>query len=133
MVLLHIGLFSGHPSGVANWPLARRFVTPPVVREERQVDVHERVGRGEALPRGRDTAKTIDDPSVSVEEVGVDLQVLLVGNLASARSELDRSSGYSGSPVISARRLASVDFPPPALPNTATFLTRSFEDLVGAQ
>src|SRR5215510_1025934 len=43
------------------------------------------------------------------------------------------SSGYSGSPVISARRLASVDFPPPALLNTATFLTRSFDDLVGAQ
>ena len=55
---------------------------PPVVREERQVDVHERVSRGEALPRGRDTAKTIDDPLVSVEEVGVDLQVLLVANLA---------------------------------------------------
>src|SRR5215471_9515143 len=36
------------------------------------------------------------------------------------------SSGYSGSPVISARRLASMDFPPPAFPNTATFLTRSF-------
>src|SRR5262245_28274983 len=43
------------------------------------------------------------------------------------------SSGCSGSPVISARRLASVDFPPPALPNTATFLTRSFDDLVGSQ
>src|SRR5262249_56165283 len=63
---------------------------PPVVREERQVDVHERVGRGEALPRGRDTTKTIDDPLVSSEEVGVDLQVLLVRNLASARSELYR-------------------------------------------
>src|SRR5262245_9497143 len=63
---------------------------PPVVHEKRQVDVHERVGRREALPRGSDTAKTIDDPLVSAEEVGVDLQVLLVGNLAPARSELDR-------------------------------------------
>src|SRR5215468_9241260 len=43
------------------------------------------------------------------------------------------SSGYSGSPVISARRLASVDFPPPALPNTATFLTRSFHYLMRSQ
>src|SRR5215472_17654397 len=62
---------------------------PPVVREERQVDVHERVGRGEALPRGGDTAKTIDDPLISAEEVGVYLQVLVVGNPAPARSELD--------------------------------------------
>src|SRR5260221_11159322 len=30
------------------------------------------------------------------------------------------SSGYNGSRVSSARRLASVDFPPPAFPNTAT-------------
>src|SRR5882724_9121553 len=32
------------------------------------------------------------------------------------------SIGYSGSPVTAANRLASVDLPPPALPNTATFL-----------
>src|SRR5215470_5843083 len=43
------------------------------------------------------------------------------------------SSGYSGSPVISASRRASVDFPPPALPNTATFLTRSFHYLMRSQ
>src|SRR5262249_22356321 len=32
------------------------------------------------------------------------------------------SSVYSGSPVISAIRLASIDLPPPALPKTATLL-----------
>jgi hypothetical protein len=37
-------------------------------------------------------------------------------------ADTSASTGDDDSPVASANRFASVDLPPPALPNTATFL-----------
>jgi hypothetical protein len=45
------------------------------VSQERQVDVDQRIGRGEPLPSGCHTAEAIDDPLVTADEIGVDLQV----------------------------------------------------------
>ena len=44
---------------------------PPVMRKKRQVDVNERISCREPLPGRCDTAKAINDPLISVEEVGV--------------------------------------------------------------
>ena len=63
---------------------------PPVVREKRQVDVHERVGGREPLPGRRGGAIAVDDPLISLDELGVGLQVLFVRDLAAPGPELDR-------------------------------------------
>jgi hypothetical protein len=59
------------------------------VREDRQVDVDQRVGGGESLPRGGDGAEAVDDPRVPADEIGVDGQVLVVRHRRSTRPELD--------------------------------------------
>jgi hypothetical protein len=62
---------------------------PPVVHQNGQVDVNQRVGGREPLPSRGDTAKAIDDPIVSAEEVCVFAQVLLARNLSATRLVLD--------------------------------------------
>lgn len=62
---------------------------PPVMRKKRQVDVNERISCREPLPGRCDTAKAINDPLISVEEVGVDLEILLVRDRAAACPPLD--------------------------------------------
>ena len=44
---------------------------PPEMRKKRQVNVNERIRCGETLPGRRDTAKAVNDPLISVEEVCV--------------------------------------------------------------
>jgi hypothetical protein len=41
----------------------------------------ERVGVGEALPRQRHVVEAVDDPSIPVEHAGVELWILVGGDL----------------------------------------------------
>ena len=61
---------------------------PSEMCKKGRVDVNERISCRELLPGRRDTAKALNDPLISVEEVCVSLQVLLVRDLAAACSEL---------------------------------------------
>jgi hypothetical protein len=102
---------------------------PPVMRHNGQVDVDESVGCGDPLPNRRQTPITVDNPFVLAQDLAMDRHILSSGtlppSLSSGRYLPQRtwmmSRTYSGSPVISASRLDSVDLPPPALPKTATF------------
>ena len=51
---------------------------PPVVRDEGQIDVNQRVGLGEPLPGRSDTAKPVDDPFIPAQQVCVLSQELFV-------------------------------------------------------
>jgi hypothetical protein len=62
--------------------LHQAFCDPPVMRQKGQVDVNERIGCIEPLPCRRDTVIAINDPSISLEEVRVKLQILLLWDLA---------------------------------------------------
>ena len=98
---------------------------PPVMRGERQIDRRPSVS---ALAKRSQAEATQPKPSMIQasrhNRLGMRLQVLFARNLATAGPELVMSKRYSGSRVRSAMRRASVDFPPPALPKTATFLMR---------
>ena len=73
--------------------------------EQRQVDVHERVRTGEALPGGRAATVPINDPRVTLQQLRVRLQIVLVRNLGAAGSVLDhvqrveRNVGQRGQPL----------------------------------
>ena len=62
---------------------------PPVVRDERQINVDQRVGFGEPLPGRINTAKAVNDPLVLAQQVRMRLQVLLVRNFAATSPILD--------------------------------------------
>src|SRR5258708_10884974 len=93
------------PHGAILWPppriskkaLHEAICDPPVMRQKGKVDVNERIGCVEPLPRRRDTVIAINDPPILLEEVRVNFQILLVRDLAAillfrsiaACSELD--------------------------------------------
>ena len=72
---------SATPHGAIFWPtlgilkkaLDEALCDPTEMRKKRQVNVNERIGCGEPLPGRRDTAKAVNDPLISVEEVCVNL------------------------------------------------------------
>src|SRR5712671_892195 len=70
---------------ISNEALDEALCYPHVMRRKRQVDVNERISRGEPLPCQRDGVEAIDDPLISVKEVCVNPQVLLMRDLAAAR------------------------------------------------
>ena len=82
--------------GAILWPALRiqkkaldeALCDPSEMCKKGQVDVNERISCGEPFPGQRDTAKALNDPLISVEEVCVSLQVLLVRDLDAACSEL---------------------------------------------
>jgi hypothetical protein len=67
------------PYGAILWPALRIYekaldealCDPPEMRGKGQVNVNERISCREPLPGRRDTAKAVDDPLISVEEVCV--------------------------------------------------------------
>src|ERR1700751_5456392 len=83
------GAILGPALRISKKALGEALGDPSEMGKKGQVDVNERIGCGEPLPRRRDTAKAINDPLISVEEVCVDLQVLLMRDRAAACSELD--------------------------------------------
>src|SRR6185369_12697625 len=61
---------------------------PAQVDEERQVDVHQRVCDGKALPGQLDRAVTVDDPGIAPQKLRVRLQEFVMRDRGSARAEL---------------------------------------------
>ena len=57
--------------GACEQPFDEALGHPPAVSQKRQIRVDQRIGCGESLSRGCHTAKTIDDPLVTVNEIGV--------------------------------------------------------------
>ena len=92
-----VAVQSAAPHWAILWPALRSFektldealCDPPVMRKEREVNVNKRISCRKPVPSRGDTAKAVNDPLVSAEEVCVYLQVLVMWNLATARSVLD--------------------------------------------
>ena len=61
---------------------------PGVMHQEWQIDVDQRIGGSESFPRESRTAKTIDDPLILAQQIGVRLQELVLGDFYAPRSEL---------------------------------------------
>src|SRR5215471_12213398 len=127
MVLLHIGLFSGQPSGLTNRLFISRFVTHQwcVTRGRSMytsVSALENRSQAEAAqPKPSMIHSSRRSRSACV------VRYSSCGILPPPALYWIVSSGYKGRPVIAAKRLASVDFPPPAFPNTATlFIDRGY-------
>jgi hypothetical protein len=59
---------------------------------ERQIDVDQRIGGGEPLP-GRRNAKSVNDPFVTAQQLGVRLEVFVVRDFAAIGFELDHVEG----------------------------------------
>src|SRR6266508_882708 len=93
---------------------------PPVVSDERQIDVDQRVGFREPLPGRSNAAKAAMIHSSWRSRSACAFKYSSCGTSPPPALNWIVSSGYNGSRVRSAKRLASVDFPPPAFPNTAT-------------
>src|SRR3954451_22343751 len=89
MVLFHIGLFSGQPSALT-WSFDQALCYPPMMRDERQIDVGERVGSGEPLPGRSNIAKALDEPLVLAQQVRMRFHVVFVRNLSATGPELDQ-------------------------------------------
>jgi len=79
--------------GACEEPFDEALGHPPVVNQERQIRVDQRIGCGESLPNGWHTAKTIDDPLVTVDEIGVYLQVFIVRDWLTIGFKLDHVHG----------------------------------------
>src|SRR5215831_14682523 len=47
------------------------FRYPPVVRDEREIKVDQRVSSGEPFPRRSNTSKTVDDPLIFQQQICV--------------------------------------------------------------
>jgi hypothetical protein len=48
------------------------------MNQKRQIDVDQRIGGREPLPRESRTAKTIDDPFIPAQQIGVRLQEFML-------------------------------------------------------
>jgi hypothetical protein len=57
------------------------------MNQKRQVDVDQRIGGREPLPRDSRTAKTIDDSFIPAQQIGVRLQEFVLRNFDAPRSE----------------------------------------------
>ena len=121
------------PYGAILWPALRirknavdeALCDPSEMCKKGRVDVNERISCRELLPGRRDTAKALNDPLISVRSSACLFRYSSCGTSLPPARNLIVSTGYKDSPVTSANRLASVDLPAPALPNTATFLIAS--------
>src|SRR6185503_1178301 len=88
------------------WPTLRGYEEsfdealghPPAVRQEREIDVDQRIGYSEPLPGGGHTTKAIDDPFLTEDERGVGLQVLLMRDFATTSPVLDPVQGIERQP-----------------------------------
>src|SRR5579863_1069940 len=61
---------------------------PPMMRDERQIDIDQRVGLREPFPGGGDGAKAVDDPFVLPQQIRMRFQVLLLRDFAAAGPKL---------------------------------------------
>src|SRR5258708_3513584 len=115
------------PHGAILWPTLRiskkalheALCDPPVMRQKGKVDVNERIGCVEPVPRRSDTVIAINDPPILLEEVRVNFQILLVRDLAAillfrsiaACSELDCIQRIERQPSYGRQTLRKRRFP----------------------
>jgi hypothetical protein len=66
------------------------------MNQKRQIDVDQRISGREPLPRESSTAKTVDDPFIPTQRIGVRLQEFVLRDFDAPRSELhlDRTQKF---------------------------------------
>ena len=62
---------------------------PPVVSDERQIDMDQRICCGEPFPGRSETAEAFNNPFFTSEEISVGLEVLLMRDFATPGLKLD--------------------------------------------
>src|SRR5262245_13350379 len=73
---------------VCEQPFDKALGHPDVMKQKWEVDIDQRIGGREPLPRESLTAKAIDDPLLSAQQIGVCLQELVLGYFDASRFEL---------------------------------------------
>src|SRR5262245_18700349 len=73
---------------VCEQPFDEALGHPGVMKQKWQIDVDQRIGGREPLPRENLTVKAIDDPLLSAQQTGVRLQELVAGYFDASRFEL---------------------------------------------
>src|SRR5215472_18678302 len=73
---------------VCEQPFDEPLGHPGVMNKERQIDVDQRIGEREPLPGESRAAKTVDDPLIATQHIGVQLQEFIRRDFCAPRSEL---------------------------------------------
>ena len=86
-----LALVAGEPDltlHACEQPFDKALGHPDAMKQKWQVDIDQRIGSREPLPRESLTAKAIDDPLLLTQQIGVRLQELVLGYFDASRFEL---------------------------------------------